>query len=308
MEKYISLKHHTVTLRGDDSEKVDYNFKDFPIYVRRGRLSHYPNHTFVSHWHDDLELIRVLSGSMDYNINGEIVTLSKGSGIIVNSRQIHYGFSDRRADCDFICILINPLILCTCPAIEQTFVAPVIDPPAFSFLLLSEKISWQKTLLAQMDSMYASLDHTDAILTLQESVFSFWRLLCSHCLSPSSPKTHPDSRLSSLKDMMRFMQIHYKDKITLGQIASSGRVCKSSCCSLFHTYLHQTPFEWLIDYRLRKSMELLERTDLSVLEISAECGFSGASYYTKTFREHFGRSPREYRKEQNKEGISSRHS
>lgn len=53
-----------IDLRDDRSEKVQYDDPNYPIYVRDGLLSQYHNYTAPSHWHDDIELIAVLSGKM----------------------------------------------------------------------------------------------------------------------------------------------------------------------------------------------------------------------------------------------------
>ena len=44
------------------SEKICYDTPQYPAYIRRGLLSQYPNHSAPNHWHDDIELIAVLSG------------------------------------------------------------------------------------------------------------------------------------------------------------------------------------------------------------------------------------------------------
>ena len=73
-------------LKDDRSEKVHYDKPGYPIYIRNGRLSYYPNYAAPNHWHDDIELIMILAGEMKYNVNGEIINLSSGNGIFVNAR------------------------------------------------------------------------------------------------------------------------------------------------------------------------------------------------------------------------------
>ena len=85
-------------LKDDRSEKITYDRSDYPIYIRQGLLSYYPDYSAPIHWHDDIELIAVLDGEMNYNVNGEIVKLQKGAGIFVNARQMHFGFSDSRTE------------------------------------------------------------------------------------------------------------------------------------------------------------------------------------------------------------------
>ena len=48
-----------IELNDDYSETIHYDRPDYPIYVRRGTLSHYPNYAAPSHWHDDVELINI---------------------------------------------------------------------------------------------------------------------------------------------------------------------------------------------------------------------------------------------------------
>lgn len=91
----------------DRSEKVIYDKPDYPVYIRKGVLSSYPDYRAESHWHDDVEFILILEGSMQYNVNGEIVTLKTGEGIFVNTRQLHFGYSKDKSDVSlsvFYCI------------------------------------------------------------------------------------------------------------------------------------------------------------------------------------------------------------
>lgn len=57
----------------------------------------------------------------------------------------------------------------------------------------------------------------------------------------------------------------------------------------------QTLRQYIISYRLKLAKSMLELTDKSVAEIGDECGFTDASYFTKTFRQSFGMTPKEYR-------------
>lgn len=98
-------------LKDDRAEKVKYDYSDYPIYIRRELLSSFSEYTAPAHWHDEIEFIAVLSGKMQYNINGKIITITENEGIIVNTRQMHFGFSPKKEECDFICILLHPLML-----------------------------------------------------------------------------------------------------------------------------------------------------------------------------------------------------
>ena len=53
--------------------------------------------------------------------------------------------------------------------------------------------------------------------------------------------------------------------------------------------------QYIISHRLKLAKRLLELTDRSVSDIASECGFSDASYFTKTFRQALGVTPKDYR-------------
>ena len=96
--------------------------------------------------------------------------------------------------------------------------------------------------------------------------------------------------------MIGFIHRHYAEKITLDDIAAAGMMCRSKCCQLFKETLHQTVFECLLHYRIRKSLSLLIDTDNSITEIAETCGFNSPSYYTEVFNKIMKITPRDYRK------------
>ena len=52
--------------------------------------------------------------------------------------------------------------------------------------------------------------------------------------------------------------------------------------------IHMTPWEYLLEYRLSRSLELLDKKDLSISEIAEMTGFSTVSYYITAFKKENG--------------------
>lgn len=65
---------------------------------------------------------------------------------------------------------------------------------------------------------------------------------------------------------------------------------------LFRKYLHCTPTRYYLELRLNRARLLLLQTSLSVLSVAVACGFVSASHFSKCYREHFHRTPREERR------------
>lgn len=283
-------------LQDDRSEKVRYNCADYPIYIRRSLLSSYSNYAAPMHWHDDIEFIAVLSGKMQYNVNGRMIALKENEGIIVNARQIHFGFSAEKNECDFVCVLLHPMLLCATAAYERDFVLPLLHNRNAAFIKLNHDISWQKAIYESIRHMYLIKDEKAAPLKVQNLFSSIWIQLCEKIPSESRLETQ-STDLSVVKNMIGFIQRNYAAKISLADIAASGAVGQSKCCKLFAKYVHQTPTAYLTQYRLDKSAVLLKNTDGTIAEIAAAIGFGSSSYYAEAFRRWCGKSPTQYRKE-----------
>lgn len=282
-------------LKDDRSEKIRYDYSDYPIYIRHGNLSEYPNYAAPIHWHDDIEFIAVLSGEMQYNVNGEIMTLKTNEGILVNSRQLHFGFSAEHKECNFICVLLHPLMLCTTAAYERDFILPVLHNRNATFVKLNADVPWQKEIYKSIQTMYAVKDEKAAPIKVQSLFLSIWIKLYENITPEQRPKAQ-NAELSILKNMIGFIQQNYSTKISLADIAASGAVGQSKCCKLFAKYIGQTPNVYLTQYRLDKSTELLKTTDMTVTEVAEAVGFSGSSYYAEAFRKWCGKSPSNYKK------------
>lgn len=285
-----------IDLNLDRSERVKYDYPDFPVYIRWGELSHYPNYAAESHWHDDIELIAVIKGQMQYNINGYVITLNEGEGILVNSKQFHYGFSETKTECLFICILFHPILLCASKMFEIRFIEPVLNSE-LPYIHLSPEIPWQDKVLNCIREIFEKKDEKTSPLNTQGMIYLLWNEFAANL--PLNTKTieRTDTKLTTLKKMISYIREHYGEKISLEDIAAAGHISKRTCGSVFLKYLNKTPIEFLTDYRLRKSIEMMKQTNMTVLEIGLAVGFSGASYYAETFRKYFGKSPTEYRKD-----------
>ncbi len=291
-------------IRDDGSEQISYDQPDFPALLRKNNFrTNAGLCSAKSHWHDDVEFISIISGSVNYNVNGEIITMHEGEGIFVNSRQFHYILPHGNADCLFYCAAIHPMLLCASRKVEQLYVRPVIDDTDLPFLKLSNRIPWQAGILRDVSIMCERSHEEASELIVQQLFFRLWQTLCSHAVATTAVPESRNLHLTVLKNMVAFIHGNYKEKLTLEDICDAGGVGKTLCTSIFRKCVNCTPMTFLTEYRLKKAAELLQDTDMNVTEIAYETGFSGASYFSESFRKSFGCSPREYRAE--KQGHSA---
>lgn len=289
-----------LNLSVDNSEIVSYNYDDFPIRAQLSLLSDYPDMAAVSHWHRDWEFIFVLNGKMSYSVNGNVFEIDRSNGIFVNSKQIHYGYSKDGSDCCFICILLNPSLLTSLKRIEDSYYLPILNSFANSYCILDSSEKWQNELLEALNKIYklSLTENSGFELQIMSLIYHIYYLLHNNlsCVDCDEKFIGMDKKLETIHNMIGYIQKNYTEKITLQDISNYGKVCRSTCCSLFQTHLGKTPISYLTQYRLEKSLNLLQNSNLTITEISMKCGFSGSSYFTETFRKKLGCTPSEYRK------------
>lgn len=282
-------------INADFSERENYNYCNSPIYIEEGHLSDYPDYRALAHWHDDIELLSVISGELQYNVNGQIVTVTQGNGVFVNSRQMHFGYSANRSECIYICVRVHPRLLCVNTASEQEFVIPILTNTELDHICLQQEKDWQAQILRLMTAMNEVKESKAAQLKTLGFFLQIWALLFEN-VSCTEAKLVKNADYACLNAMLSFVQQNYAEKLSLAQIASAGAIGQSKCCRLFARYIGQTPNDYLNSCRLQKCTELLKGTDMTVTEIALATGFCGSSYLAELFRRQYGITPTGYRK------------
>ena len=87
-----------------------------------------------------------------------------------------------------------------------------------------------------------------------------------------------------------------------------GLACGVSARHFIRAFRHSTghtPHQWLMQERALKARNLLERSDRTLAEISAMCGYANQSHFCRAFLRCFGKSPSTARR-QAKVGAASR--
>lgn len=91
------------------------------------------------------------------------------------------------------------------------------------------------------------------------------------------------------------VQERYAEDISLEDIAQAANVSSEHLIRLFRQYEQCTPIRYLWEYRVRRSIDLLRGTGLSIGEISERCGFKTSYHYARTVKRVTGSTPTELR-------------
>ncbi len=97
--------------------------------------------------------------------------------------------------------------------------------------------------------------------------------------------------------------VHYLNKNFTDPALSVEELCKISEISdtyfrrLFMREFKMTPVRYLTEMRMNYAAELLESGYYDVEQVSAEAGFSDSKYFSRVFKEFYGKTPSEYKRD-----------
>ena len=108
---------------------------------------------------------------------------------------------------------------------------------------------------------------------------------------PANPKMN--GRIEQVcRDMIR----HYSREIDVASYAADCHLSVSRFVHVFKEITGTSPANFIIAIRIKKACELLENTDLTVLQIAQTVGIDDQNYFSRLFKKRTGLAPSAYRK------------
>ncbi len=273
----------------------------FPFYAELIFLSEYEYGSFAVHWHPEVEFTLVLEGEMEYRANQTVYHLSAGNAVFVNANCLHTASSCAGQDCKYFAFTFNPVLIYghDNSTIEKKYVEPVVISSDFSSFCFDPGRAEHQEMLRTFRKIYRVYSERDECyeLRIKSLLCQLWACVYREFRQDSSGKEHSDVKnLDLLRQMLNYLHENYLARISLEDIAASCHVSKSKCCHYFKETMRLTPFEYLLKYRIQKSLPLLLEGSCSITEISELTGFSGSSYFSEIFRRYMNCTPTEYRR------------
>lgn len=96
--------------------------------------------------------------------------------------------------------------------------------------------------------------------------------------------------------ILNYIHANYSTNITLNDLAAAANVSKSEVLRCFKSVINISPIKYLKNFRLQNAAYMLKNSKYSIQTIYELCGFDSNSYFSKSFKEMYHCSPRDYRK------------
>jgi AraC-like DNA-binding protein len=261
-------------------------------YVYRIGSYHY-------NWHNDLELLLVLNGEVEISTNGVSRILEPDDIILINSNMGHATLA-RKPDSIAMVIHIDPI-----------FLKDYYENVEFlSFDLWSTRETRNNKAFVLIRAYLSELmlccnkKQPEQKMLFESSFYSLLHTVISN-FPPKEIQSAAfmlnQKKFNAIDKMIKYINKNYKKKITLDKLAKESGYNSSYVSQVFKSYLGIDFYDYLTRVRLREATCELSRTDNKILDIALENGFPDMKAFNSTFKENFGKSPKEYRSQLNSE-------
>ncbi|MFP4697291.1 MAG: AraC family transcriptional regulator [Eubacteriales bacterium] len=248
------------------------------------------------HWHNDIEILLVVDGSVILKTWNKKYRLSKNDIFILNSNEVHSLFRTNE-DNIILVIQFNPKFCNTYfPQLQRIYFK--------NQHIKKDRILCWSELRKYMVKIVKESHRKEKCYKLK--LMSTLNLMICNLIEKLDYEEKDENELSTqqknierLNNIILYIKENYMKKIYLKDIAEEVNLDMYYLSHFIKEHLGISFQEYLNKVRLEKAVELLMTTDLNNLDICLESGFSDYRYLNKMFLKEFGCTPSEY-KEKNK--------
>ena len=255
------------------------------------------------HWHEDLQFVYCIQGTLTYQVNGIDYELKKDEALFINKGALHMS-NDMSEDGKYMTLTFPEELLCFFEEsrMKYKYVWPYTRVDFLRVYKIDGENEYQTKILSYLKEIL-DVYQTSSIVEYEISILitSIWKymILCLENIEYSYD-AKDSYKQECVQMMLVYIHQNYSKNIFLHDIAQSASISIAQCNRFFKVMLNVTPYEYLIQYRLKKSIDLLHESTLNITEISGLVGFNNVTHFIQVFKKGYGMSPKKYRMEMDK--------
>jgi len=235
------------------------------------------------HVHSSTELTILLEGEVLVEAGTRSYRAGKGDMLIFNSYEAHRLVPDPRAT--LLMLHLAPIFGSACFArlltVEFDYTPQSLEKgvgdSVISMLIDAAKVFFREPLAFGMEC--TSLIFGAMTLLIRNVPYS---------LNSDTEHVAKKKRFSRKQRIAAFVDQHYKDKLTLTQLAQSEGITTAYMSRIFGELFTDSFQEYVSKLRMRKALPMLKKNNIFLVDICMECGFSDTRYLNAICLKEYG--------------------
>ena len=250
---------------------------------------------FPLHKHNYLEMMIVLSGNVTHRISGAEITLTEGDILILNKHVSHSIDKAQTPDIGVNIIISDSFIDSLSKELSQTVFSELAkensNPDGSGiYLCFSTKGNKQITNIIE-NLLFELLEYSPDMQILRYTttlLFNYLSMKSAELLKIASRL--PDKGASRKAAILGYIRSNFRTA-TLGELAQSMFLSVPYLSKIIPEYFGKSFKELLFDERMRRAVELIEKTDIPIGDVIRSVGYESDSYFHREFKKKNGKTP-----------------
>lgn len=283
-------------------ENITHAIANRPYSLHKTDVSADRDLVLYQHWHDEIEIFYLEEGEIEFFIEDRCIPMKEGEAILIPPNLLHMAWNTYHKKCCFYAFLFSPVLFneAYSNSYYNRFVQPLKHNGRLYIHHFTHELSWQNELLRflkQILNFYNREDIDIWELDLHGLLYQLWSLYYNNYMLSINLSTTYQKLYNKLEPSIDYIHENYITDLTLELLANQSGLCKGSFCRYFKELIGESPFTYIVRYRIRKSCELLLNTEMKITQVASQCGFDNISYYNRAFMQYMKCKPSEYRKQ-----------
>lgn len=242
------------------------------------------------HFHKNFELLLVISGSCRYTVGDDTYELLEGDAIFVLPFQVHHFEVGEGASVRSL-TFAGALIM----TLAKQFEKKKLDCPTFR-----PSPATAQYFLSGMQELFGTCSEHNIMVPNAKRMKLKGLLygIGGEVIEQIRPVDVGGADMVVM-DVIDYISDNFKHNVSMHDVAEAKGYNYQYLSRIFNRTFGINFKTMLNQYRANHAMGLLRDSHLSITEIAFESGFQSVRSFDHVFRERFGKSPKEFRKERN---------
>ena len=259
--------------------------------------------SFPLHCHEEIEVVYADCGQCRYTVSGKDIDLKFGD-ILVMMPWVLHSFHLVEPEMPYFLgsaylISLDMINTTSVDLCSSQYFAPMLQGSCTDCCLITMEQDCYSEFKEIVESLFnLGFDRTPFYEIKLKSLISdlLYRLL-KYGLIQIYDKPLEGGDVQAVRRVVDYIADNYRENITLAKLADVVNMSETGLSRLFRNITGMSCIDYVIEYRMSKAMSLVRFSDKPIIEIAYEVGFNNISYFNRTFKKRFHRTPSQCRKE-----------
>lgn len=279
----------------------------FPLAVYRQNTDE--KFSVKLHWHEETEIIFLVSGKFSVDINMTKYKLKGPAMLFVGSGDIHSIAGEPGCRENAVVFDMKMLSFEHLDGVQIQIIKPLLDKGMhFPFILTQSSGIW-KELHHLYKAVLMEAEKENPASRMKIKAYLYEILACLYesgsFVNMENAGDYNNDKINSIKKVLGFIQENYNKKIASKDMAKLLGMNEQYFCRYFKQITGKTPIMYVNEVRIEKAAGYLQQTNRKIIDIAMECGYDNTGYFIKRFKEQKGVRPSEYREKSQNSVINS---